>query len=444
MATYYVDDGGDNSDGLTWAKAYTSINALNTAVALASGDIVYFGHDHNCQAVNAASLTITGPASGLPVIFISATTGSDPPAYQKGTGTQIDTTEGTFDVTLDGSFALYGIRIVAGGHIVFNSDINEWVVAYNCTVKPGAAKYIKMAASSRGYQCYYNLTVDLASDSGGTAVQILYISQASNVEIIGISLLNASNRTGNVISDDSAFGTFDISGGDFSSLPTSGSACELLNTNSNNNVIISHCLLNSFTPKITAVGASNTAKKLMVVNCGATDAPATLSAQNANGGLESSIAIYRSGGATVEGIANSWLIVTAAECSEAVPYRTPWIYGLVSSTGSKTFDLFIVNDTADFTDAQVWLEVEYLATSDSPLWTLASDQRATITTTAADQDDDTTSTWIGAGPAYTYKQRLRVTATVGETGQFRARVVTGVASIASTRYFHIDPLVTVT
>ena len=31
MATYFVDDGGDDSDGLTWAKAYVTFRSLDTA-----------------------------------------------------------------------------------------------------------------------------------------------------------------------------------------------------------------------------------------------------------------------------------------------------------------------------------------------------------------------------------------------------------------------------
>jgi hypothetical protein len=129
--------------------------------------------------------------------------------------------------------------------------------------------------------------------------------------------------------------------------------------------------------------------------------------------------------------------------SEGSSFNTKWIYGYIGSTGSKTFDLYITNDTADFTDAEVWLEVEYLGTADGAKWDRATDQRATITTTAAAQADDTTSTWNGTGPSFTYKQKLSVTATVAEEGQFRARVCVGVASIASSRYFYIDPKVTV-
>ena len=40
--------------------------------------------------------------------------------------------------------------------------------------------------------------------------------------------------------------------------------------------------------------------------------------------------------------------------------------------------------------------------------------------------------------------KLEVAATIGETGQYRARVAVGVASITATSYLYIDPIVTVT
>jgi hypothetical protein len=135
---------------------------------------------------------------------------------------------------------------------------------------------------------------------------------------------------------------------------------------------------------------------------------------------------------------------------EGKPFYTPWVYGEISGTGSKTFDLYITNDTADFTDAEVWIEVEYLGTVDEAQSNLATDWRHYptgsnyITTTAAAQTDDTSSTWNGTGPSFTYKQKLSVTATVNETGQFRARVACAVANVASSRYFYVDPKVTVT
>ena len=84
MTVYYVDDGGSNTAPYdTWAKAAPDIRALDTAVAFASGDIVYFGHDSVDSGVG-ASFTITLPTSGPPTYFISATQGSDPADLSTG------------------------------------------------------------------------------------------------------------------------------------------------------------------------------------------------------------------------------------------------------------------------------------------------------------------------------------------------------------------------
>ena len=435
MAVYYVDDGGDGSDGLTWAKAYTSINALDTAISFAGGDIVYFGHDHNCQAVNSAALTINGPTSGLPVIFISATTGSDPPAYQKGVGTQIDTTEGVYDVTLNGSFALFGILIKSGRDVYPNSDDNESFYTQNCTFALGAGVSSVRNNLTLSRQWHKNLIVDLTADATtpvATAVITLTGTDAYH-RFEGLSFINAGYRTGTIFA---AGGNAWVSGADFSGF-NNATACELTTGNShsiefNNCKTVSGYALAS---SATATAGHN----VLAVNTGPSDDPTALQYKSYFGSIVSSTSIYRSGGATIEGIANSWLVTTTANCNEYAPFHSPWLYSKATSTGSKTVSLYITNDTGDFTDAECWIEVEYLATSGSPLWTLASDQRATITTTAVAQTDDTTSTWVGSGPAYTYKQKLSVAVTIGEVGQIRARVVTGVASIASSRNFYIDP-----
>ena len=388
--------------------------------------------------MNAASLTITGPASGLPVIFISATQGSDPPTYQKGTGTQIDTTEGAFDVTLDGSFALYGILIKSGRHIIPGNDENESFYAQNCTFAPAADSRITLTTAFTSIKKFKDLIVDLTQD--GSSARTLAVFQNNGTPAIvidGLTFVNAGFRTGTVFQcGNGQGGSMEINGADFSGFTNATTPALVLFSSAV--FTLTNCkTASTFNFVDTSTPGEGTI--ILGTNVGATDDPTSLRLHTYYGAIVSSTSIYRSGGATIEGIANSWLVTTRATCNEYAPFHSPWIYGVISSTGSKNFDLYITNDTADFTNAQVWLEVEYLATSDSPLWTLASDQRATITTTAADQDDDTTSTWVGAGPAYTYKQRLRVTATVGETGQFRARVVTGVASIASSRNFYIDP-----
>jgi hypothetical protein len=444
MADYWVDDGGDGTAGTSWATAYQSIAALIAAVPAAlttSGNRVFIGDDHN-DSVTGANRTFTGPASGLPVQLISCdrTSGASPPAYKVGTGKQLRSDDGSFTLVIDGAFALYGIRIAPGATAspVFQGDANEGIYASECSIAVATNGTVNLGVSL-GSHFYKGLTIDLTADgtTNRTGTVITHDSQ-SIVGINGLSFVNSSYRTGAMIRNGGIL--MEITGADFSGF-TNATACEITDAAGAGRLIIS----NSITAATWATTSPATATaNIEFYNFGQDDQTTYVYDADYRGVTNSSSSIYRTGGATVEGDATGWLITTTANCGEAFPLTTPWIYGLVSSTGSKTFDVYITNDTADFTDAEVWLEVEYLGTADEAQWTLAKDQRATITTTAAAQTDDVTSAWNGAGPAFTYMQKLSVTATVNETGQYRARVCVGVASIAGSRFFYIDPKVTVT
>jgi hypothetical protein len=101
MPIFCIDDGGDGTQTdttqtagtLDWSKADTSIANLIATYASAlttSGNIIYFGS--NTVQTQASALTVVGPASDLPVIFISADITNATPTYLKGTTNQIETT----------------------------------------------------------------------------------------------------------------------------------------------------------------------------------------------------------------------------------------------------------------------------------------------------------------------------------------------------------------
>lgn len=436
MTVYYVDDGGSATDPYdTWAKAATSLSALDDAKTLASGDIIYIGHDHVCQFTHSANRTITGPSSGKPCIIISATQGSDPPTYQQSSTNQIDTSEGAYYINFSGCFSLYGIRVKSGSIVYLTPDLDTSIFASQCTFLPASNSYVGNgnSFSNCGGITLRECTIDCSADSGSQSGTILGdATMFSEVAVIDCVFANCGNRTGMLV--DANHG-MRFSGCDMSSLTSN---CEW--AYGRGRAEFTNCLsAASWTPYLTAY----TSAACLITNCGPEDAPTYSYHATYYGASASSTAIYRTGGAAVEGVSCAWLVTTNTNCTEGSPYFTPFIYGTVSSTGSRTFNLYITNDTADFTDAEVWLEIESLSTSDEATWALATDQRATITTTAAAQTDDTTSTWNGTGPSFTYKQKLSVTATVNETGQYRARVAVGVASIAGSRYFYADPKVTV-
>ena len=437
--------GGTAHNGLSWGAAFTSVSALDDVFTFASGDIVYIGHDHVCQYAHTANRTITGPTSGLPVIFISATTGSNPPAYQASTTDQIDTSEGSYNLTLDGSIAVHGCRFKAGGVLGFNSDTNESALFRECVFALGAGSYAGFSFIVGGKYFLYDCTIDMTAD-GTTPRSQAVIDNAGGLDIYlnikNLMFINAYYRTGSVFSGTATTNSYwDVSGVDFSDF-TNATACELMTGAYAGKTVFANCkTAATWTPL--SSGTPGAFSRCTFINCGTSNAPTYLYDRCYEGEVISSASIYRSSGAQIEGASTSWLVTTTANCSQDAPYSSPEIYGYISSTGSKTFDLYITNDTADFYDNEVWLEIDYLGTASSGKWSNKSDYMADRLATAALQTDDTGSTWNGSGPSYTYKQKLSVTATVNTAGMFRARVCVGVASIASTRKFYIDPLVTV-
>lgn len=443
MTVYFVDDGGNGSDGSSWENAYTNLKALDAAVAFASGDIVYFGADMQCQAVHAAHLTVVGPTFTPPILFISSTVGSGTTVvYEKATGNQIDTTEGAYDIRLDGAFACFGIKFVAGANVSLNSDDDEACLLHDCTILPGDGAFVYLGSGSSNPPLVrmVNCAVDLTADSGTDSSPVLYSNSLVTAVLQGVTVLNGENRNEYAITIANQHSAFEISSCDFSSM--TGLAAVFRDAVGDTRHTVTNCLLPASVPLFSAATLKSGAG-FIVTYSAVSDTRTQLYYKDFFGTLESSEGVYRIDGTVFDEVACSWYVVgTTAEVNAGAPFLTPWIYQTVDTAGETTFDIFVVNDTADLTDAQIWIEVEYKATASEPQWTLATDQQFAIANAAA-QTDDTVSTWNGSGPSFTYKQKLSVTATVGETGQVRARIAIGKASVADTDYLYIDPVVTV-
>lgn len=437
MATYFVDDSGSATSPYdTWAKAATSIQQLDAAVALASDDIVYFGADSNCTAAT-SDLNILGPSSGKPVILVSSTVGSGSEvAYSAGSGDQIITSSG--NITFDGGFAIYGLRIKSAAAIIFIADNNESFFAVGSKFIIGPQSYFGTNVPNHQAATIIDCEFDLSADTSNTTD--VPIRCRGRCEIRGGKVISNATykRTGGLITH-ADIGEFCLSAFDISDI---GSSCALFSGAVSYEIAtVTNCQIPSAFAGY--VDQSYTRPgRVMISGCGASYAPEQLYFRDYFGIIESSTAITRSGGASVSGVGTSWRVITESATAEGSPLTSPWMYG-TTTAGAKTFSVHITNDGDDLSDADVWLEVEYLATSGFSLSALVSDQRSPITASATAQTDDTTSTWSGSGPAYTYKQVLSVSATIGQAGIYRARVCVGLASIDSSRNLYIDPLVVV-
>lgn len=443
MATYYVDDGGDNTTGASWATAYLSFADLVAAHAtLADGDVVYVGHDTVDGHTYTANLSITGPTSGLATI-ISAdnTSGTPPTTYTTATSIQCSVNDGAYALYFVNAISAYGLKVEAGTDINIQTNATAPQSFENCTFLPSKV------TSGRYFNCqgalnynnhrltFKNCTIDLGNDTGSSANVPIQLKD-ENCYFSGCTVANGSNRTGAIIAAPGEARHNEFSACDFSSC--SNASCEIISPNAMTGIVVMSNCKTKTTPTYTVAADSLRAGRVTITNSGSSYDATQTYVRDAFGEVASSTSIYRNNGARVEATSVGWTVTSSSIAKEQAPFYTPWIYGVITDTGSKTFTIYISTSTvADLYDDEVWIEVEYTGTSGSALSTLTKDQRATILTTHALQSDDTTSTWTGI--TATYKQSLGVTATVNQTGLYRARVALGKASTT----LYVDPKVTI-
>jgi hypothetical protein len=449
MATIYVDSAATGlDDGTSWTDAYLGLGQLITGEGtLSDGDIVYVASGSVDTNTTSGSKTLAGPTTGE-ATFISVTSGTT--TYAKSATNQFFVpTSGS--LTLDGSFAMYGIQLGTAGsstQIVLAPANDEKISMWECTLAVGDRGYIS-PSGLRSKVSLINCTVDLSADTTTTTTQVVFLSDA-DIEMLSTTFTGGSNRTGNIFEAGSGVGTLSVHGADLSGftnatvpeifLVPSGAACVY-------NAVISNCKLYTTNSMLgTTVGRSGT--EVTIQQCGTGNNPEQLAHMTHWGRVESDTANYRDSGATVEGVNVAWEVGTEATCGIDSPYYTPWIYANVDATGSTIFDMYITHDAnpaADFDDDEVWMELQYKDTASSGEWvTDLADKVATRTTAGSPQTDDTTSTWTGADIAETYKQKLTTTVTVNTVGLVRARVGVAYPSITSADDFYIDPKLYVT
>ncbi len=126
----------------------------------------------------------------------------------------------------------------------------------------------------------------------------------------------------------------------------------------------------------------------------------------------------------------SFKMVSSADCSIAQPLLSHEITVDLDGT-SQTVSLDLCTDNVTLTDAEAWIEVDYIAGASDLLGTVATDRVATSIATAANQTTSST-TWTTTGLSTPIRQTVSVSVTAGAAS--RAIVRLALAKPSTTVY----------
>lgn len=436
MTAYYVDSSGNNSDGLTWAKAFTTFAGAVTA-ASADGDVIYV--DQGFTDTLSAD-TIYTFANNVSVICSNDKANAPPQTLgTMGTSAWIGHDSLNRLITLSGAYKvyLYGITLrIAGSstdHItVGNSDGSHFELE-NCYLwqsNSSTSSHIIMGSASPQTNTFVSLiSSTLRFGSTGQSLEAFkkVVFNAVVVSTDGSSpatFLTNSTNYGNEIVDLVGCNLSHITG----TLVGSGASGAHF-------VTLANCKIGSgVTILPTQAPANKGSNQVTLYNCSSTDQHYHLGHYDAFGSTVVDTGIYANDGASYDGTNRcSWKVVTTAHCSYYTPYVSPWIDCYHSGTSAITPSLEIVRSgsATAYQDDEVWGEFSYQGTSDFPLATIVSDRKGLLAS-AADQttgalgDGD----WTGEN-ATSWFGKLNPTSAItpAEIGHLRARVCVGEPSI---------------
>jgi len=438
MPTFYVrsTDGSDADNGTTWALAKATL-AGALAIA-AAGDTIWVSQVHAETA--GATNTLTSPGTAVaPVRILCGSDAAEPPTALASTATV--TTTGTFGIVFGAGWAyVYGITFTSAngsGNIsmAFNVNSSGWTLeacSLAIATTSSAARIAIGNASALGLCVEWrNTTVSFAAAQGinvlGGRLTWLNTSSALLGTIPTILFNPGSSANGEVV-----VANVDLS--------AAGSGKSLVNgaptSPAKARYEFRNCKLGASVSVITGVIANQGSPIVRIDNCDSGDTNIRFEPYRFAGSIVQETTKVRSGGATDGTTVQSHKLVTLASGPSLFsPLEGPWIEFWNDTDGSAiTVTIELCTENVVLTNAQAWLEVEYLGTASFPLALLSSSRVASALATPANL---TTSAASWAGFTTAAPQKIALTFTPQSKGPMRARICVAKANES----VYVDPLI---
>jgi hypothetical protein len=444
-AKYLRSSAAGAGTGADWTNAYTTLAAAMAGVS--AGDTIYVANDH--AETQTANMTITSPGTAAaPVLVIGVNTNSTVPptgVVSSPTASITTTTGGT--MTFSGFAYIYGINFMCGtsGSVTFNlTSSSSWMYIFdNCTINintTGSGSRINIGSTSTTPIATLVL-IDTPLDFGNVTQTInfgncrMFWRSTSNISGSGLGIVPTT-----LVTPLNAYSTLEISGVDLSAF---GSGKNLVNVGTGTSILvkISNCLLGSSVSVITGTISTQGHQVLLDIS----DSASTnyrMEHYKYQGKIIGETTVVRTGGASDGTTTISHKFTTnSSGPSLYSPLEGPWMYVWNQTSGSKTITVEFLHDSVtNLKDSEIYLELEYVTTGQTPLSITRTNRAASVVATPADCPAGTgTGNWTTTGLTNPNSQKLTLNFTVDPRMPVRARVC-----LVKTNYtVYIDPLLTI-
>lgn len=430
---------GNNTYGWTAAAATLALGITRAA----AGDTYYVGHDHAETRAAALTLTIKGTKTAPDRFLCVNTAGSTPPVSADLRTTATITTTGAFALGITCLCAyVYGITFSSG------SGANS----INFSIQPSGgdgevffdACGLKVPATTSG-----SLRIGFGSSSTPSRVILqntilTFGSAAGRIEVRGGEIIwrNTASAIGGTIPT-----TLFVASSAQSTLVT----CDGLDLSASTGTLVGvhdvwtafnfvNCKLNA-SVTVAATPTSSAGNRVYVGGSGSAGNCARNEVYDYRGTQTAETTIVRTSpaGASDGTTPVSWKVVSTANSKANFPFASLPISIWNTTLSSSTATIQIVNDGVTLTNADIWVEVEYLGSGSTPIASVVSAGLADVLATGTNLTTST-DTWTTTGLGSPVKQKISVTFTPGMTGP--VRLVVKLARASTTVY--VDPLITIT
>lgn len=205
---------------------------------------------------------------------------------------------------------------------------------------------------------------------------------------------------------------------------------------------LSRCKLHGSVALTTGSHAGAGGVEAEMVDCDSADTNIRYSRVNGFGSVNSSAAVYLTGGAKSKrngsDVPFSHFLTGTHACGKFLPLYSPWYPMFLDSVGSKTFSIKVAYDRATaLTNEELFIEIEVLGTSGSVQGSLLTSRLSAWQLQSGSALSNTSESWAGSG-GWTNKKThtLSVPATIAEQGIARVRIGCTAQSVP----IYVDPL----